>query len=105
MKQTNESSFDDVIKNENKLILIDFWGEWCGPCKMIKPILDELSNEYADKVSIFGIDVDDNPNITSSQGIRNIPTIGFYKNGVLVDRLVGAYPKSHIKSKIEELIQ
>lgn len=105
MKQTNESSFDDVIKNENKLILIDFWGEWCGPCKMIKPILDELSNEYADKVSIFGIDVDDNPNITSSQGIRNIPTIGFYKNGVLIDRLVGAYPKSHIKSKIEELIQ
>lgn len=105
MNQINEKEFTDKVLKSEKLTIIDFWAEWCGPCKMIKPILDELSNEYADKVSIFGIDVDDNPNITSSQGIRNIPTIGFYQNGVLVDRLVGAYPKSHIKTKIEELIQ
>jgi thioredoxin 1 len=104
MNQINEKVFsDEILKSEN-LVVVDFWAEWCGPCRMLKPVLDELSEEYND-VKIVGLDVDTYPNVSVSQGIRGIPTLGFYKNGIMVDRLVGAVPKSRIKEKIDILNQ
>lgn len=104
MNQINEKVFsDEILKSEN-LVVVDFWAEWCGPCRMLKPVLDELSEEYND-VKIVGLDVDTYPNVSASQGIRGIPTLGFYKNGIMVDRLVGAVPKSRIKEKIDILNQ
>lgn len=104
MNQINEKAFsDDVLKSE-ELVIVDFWAEWCSPCRMLKPVLDELSQEYND-VKIVGLDVDTYPNVSASQGIRGIPTLGFYKNGIMVDRLVGAVPKSQIKAKIDILNQ
>ena len=104
MNQINEKTFsEEVLKSEN-LVVVDFWAEWCGPCRMLKPVLDELSQDY-DDVKIVGIDVDTYPNIAASQSIRGIPTIGFYKKGIMVDRIVGAVPKSRIKEKIDELNQ
>lgn len=104
MRQINEKDFSEQVLNSENLVVVDFWAEWCGPCRMIKPILDELSTEYTD-VAIVGLDVDSYPNVAASQGIRNIPTIGFYKNGIMVERLVGAYPKINLKEKIDALRQ
>lgn len=104
MIQINEKDFSDKVLNSGNLVVVDFWAEWCGPCRMIKPVLEELSTEYPD-VAIVGLDVDKYPNVSATQGIRNIPTIGFYKNGIIVDRIVGAVPKNQIKAKIDILRQ
>lgn len=104
MIQINEKDFSEKVLNSEKLVVVDFWAEWCLPCRMMKPVIEELSSEYTD-VDIVGVDVDSNPNVSTTQGIRNIPTIGFYKKGILVDRLVGAVPKNQIKAKIDALRQ
>lgn len=105
MNQINEKVFSDLVNSSEKLVVVDFWAEWCGPCRMIKPVLEELSKEYGEDVVIVGVDVDSYPNVSASQSIRGIPTIGFYKNGLMVDRIVGAVPRSEIKSKIDILSQ
>lgn len=102
--QINEKMFSEQVLNSENLVVVDFWAEWCSPCRMIKPILEELSNEVTD-VTIVGLDVDTYPNVAATQGIRNIPTIGFYKKGIMVDRIVGAVPKNQIKAKIDILRQ
>lgn len=104
MMQINEKMFSEQVLNSENLVVVDFWAEWCSPCRMIKPILEELSNEVTD-VTIVGLDVDTYPNVAATQGIRNIPTIGFYKKGIMVDRIVGAVPKNQIKAKIDILRQ
>ncbi len=87
--------------NTDKLVVIDFWATWCGPCRMVAPIIEELSNEYQDKVVIGKLDVDNNPNVAAKFGIRNIPTILFVKNGEVVDKNVGMSPKQVLVGKIE----
>jgi thioredoxin 1 len=98
-----DSNFDELLKS-GKPLVVDFWAEWCGPCKMIGPIVEDLSHEYEDKVIIGKLDVDENNDITTRYGIRNIPTILFFKDGVQVDKQVGATQKSVMVQKIEALL-
>ncbi len=99
----NQSNFEEVMAS-GKPVVIDFWAEWCGPCRMIAPIVDELAAEYGDKVVIGKCDVEENDGITTKYGVRNIPTIIFLKNGELVDKQVGACSKDALKAKIENLL-
>lgn len=99
----NQTNFEEVMAS-GKPVVIDFWAEWCGPCRMIAPIVDELAAEYGDKVVIGKCDVEENDEITTKYGVRNIPTIIFLKNGELVDKQVGACSKDALKAKIEKLL-
>ena len=98
---------DDNIKEiieSGKPVVIDFWAVWCGPCRMVSPILEELSEEFSGKVEIGKLNVDDNINTPNEYGIRNIPTILFFKDGKLVDKQIGATPKASLKAKVEALL-
>jgi len=98
--EINDSNFDQEVMKSDKLTLVDFWAPWCGPCKMIAPVMDELSKDYDGKVKFTKLNVDDNPSTASSFGIRGIPTIVFVKNGEVVDQVVGAVPKSELEKAI-----
>jgi len=88
----------------DKPVMIDFWAEWCGPCRMVAPIVEEMSGEYQDRAIIGKVNVDENPGISMKFGIRNIPTIVFIKNGELVDKSVGAVPKLVLTEKMDNLL-
>jgi len=99
-----EQNFESQVISSGKPAVVDFWAEWCGPCRMIAPIIDELYNEYKDSVVIGKVDVDAYPTIATKYGIRNIPTILFFKNGELVDKHVGAVPKNVLEQKLKALL-
>lgn len=101
--EITDTSFGEVIKTD-KLVIIDFWAAWCGPCKTMSPIIDELAQDYEGKAVVGKIDVDNNPGVTAQFGIRNIPTILFFKNGEMVDRQVGLVPKPILVEKIDSLL-
>ena len=101
--QITDATVNDVLQTD-KLVVIDFWAEWCGPCKMVGPIIDEIGNEYQDKAVVGKLDVDNNDETTAKYGIRNIPTVLFIKNGEVVDKVVGAGPKSMFTDKIDKLL-
>ncbi len=101
--QITDANINEVLQTD-KLVIIDFWAEWCGPCKMVGPIIEQISEEYKDKVVVGKLDVDSNDVTTSTYGIRNIPTVLFIKNGTVVDKVVGAAPKSVFTEKIEKLL-
>ena len=101
--QITDATLDDVLQTD-KLVLIDFWAEWCGPCKMIGPIIDEIGEEYQDEVVVGKVDVDNNDETTTRYGIRNIPTVLFIRNGEVVDKVVGAGAKSLFTEKIDKLL-
>ena len=99
----NSKKLKEMIEN-GKTFLVDFWAPWCGPCKMVGPIIDELATEYEGKVIIGKCDVDENGDVAAEYGIRNIPTVLFFKNGELVDKQVGSAPKSAYVAKIEAIL-
>ena len=100
----NDSNFDSEVVKSDKPVLVDFWAEWCGPCKMIAPSVEKISEEYSGKLKVGKLDVDSNPNISSTFGIRSIPTLLIFKNGAPVDQIVGAVSKEVIASKVDNHI-
>jgi thioredoxin 1 len=102
--EVTDANFEEIVLQSNKPVLVDFWAEWCGPCRMIGPLVSELADDYKDRAVITKMDVDSNPGTAARFGIRNIPTILFFKGGDIADKQVGAVPKTILASKIDALL-
>lgn len=100
--QITDDNFDEQVIKKKGLILVDFWAEWCGPCRMIAPILDELAEEYEGQVTIAKLNVDENRQSSARFNIRSIPTLLFFKDGAQVEQIIGASSKSAIKAKVQQ---
>lgn len=99
-----DATFDVEVKQADTPVVVDFWAEWCGPCKQIGPALEELSDEYAGKVKIVKVDVDQNPNTAASMGVRGIPALFLFKDGEVVSNRAGAAPKAALESWIKDAL-
>jgi thioredoxin 1 len=98
-----EQNFDETLSRHHGLMLVDFWAEWCGPCRAISPVLQELASESAGRVTLAKVNVDDNPGLAARYGIRSIPTILFVKQGKVADQVIGAVPKAKLREKLDAL--
>ena len=103
VKELTTSNLAEIL-SDDKLVMVDFWAVWCGPCRMMSPIVDEVAEELAGRISVAKCDIDQQDALAMQYGIRNIPTLLFFKGGQLVDRLVGAMPKAELLKKINSLI-
>ena len=102
--EITDATFDEVVLKSDKPVVVDFWAEWCGPCRMVAPVVEELSKDYEGRAIVGKVDVDTNNEVSAKYGIRNIPTILFLKNGEVVDKQVGAAPKAALAEKLEKLL-
>ena len=102
--EITDSTFDKTVLQSDKPVLVDFWAAWCGPCRMVGPIIDELSNDYDGKAIVGKVDVDSNQEFAAKYGVRNIPTVLLFKNGELVDRKVGVSPKQVYAEAIDSAL-
>ena len=104
-KDVSESTWEDEVLNSELPVMVDFWAEWCGPCKMIAPTVHDLAEEYDGKLNVAKLDVDGNPNIAMKYGVRSIPALIFFKDGKPVDQIVGALPKGALKKRIDSVLE
>lgn len=104
LQQVTDANFADEIEGHGGLAMVDFWATWCGPCQIIAPSVEQLAGEYAGRLKVAKLDVDANPQTTIRFNVRSIPSVLFFKNGKVVDTVVGAVPKSHLTQKIEQHI-
>jgi len=102
--EINDKNFQQLVVESGKPAMLDFWAEWCGPCRMIAPIVEELSEEYGENIVIGKVNVDNCPEITGKFGIRSIPTLLFFKNGEVVDKQLGAVSRNAIEEKLRQLL-
>ena len=102
--ELTDANFEELVMNSDKPVLVDFWAVWCGPCRMVGPVVDEISNDYEGKAIVGKVDVDNNPEVASKFGIRNIPTILFLKNGEIVDKQVGAVQNNTLAEKLDAMM-
>ena len=102
--ELTDANFEEIAINSDKPVVVDFWAEWCGPCRMVGPIVEELAKDYDGRAVIGKVDVDNNNEISAKFGIRNIPTILFLKNGEVVDKQVGAGPKQSFTAKLDAIL-
>ncbi|WP_299036798.1 thioredoxin [uncultured Pseudokineococcus sp.] len=103
-KPVTDDTFDAEVLKADKPVLVDFWAPWCGPCRQVSPILEELSTEYADKIEVVKVNTDENPRIAASYGITSIPTLNVYSGGELVKSLVGAKPKPALVRELSDFL-
>ena len=102
--EITDENFDELVMKSDKPVMVDFWAEWCGPCRMIGPAVEELHTEYAERAVIGKVNVDHNSGVEAQFGVRSIPTILFIKNGEVVDKSVGAVPKATLASKLDAIL-
>ena len=102
--KVEDATWDSEVMKAPELVMVDFWAVWCGPCQMVAPIVDELANEYAGKVKVRKLNTDENPEVAGRYQVMSIPTILFFKNGQVVEKLVGAGPSRQIKEMIDLLL-
>ena len=102
--EITDSTFDEVVLKSDKPVLVDFWAAWCGPCRMVGPVIDEVSTEYEGKAVVGKVDVDANQEFAAKYGVRNIPTVLLFKDGEVIDKQVGVAPKSTYTQKIDAAI-
>ncbi|HVN57628.1 MAG TPA: thioredoxin [Bacteroidales bacterium] len=103
-QEVNDTNFDEVVLRSDKPVMVDFWAEWCGPCRMIAPFMEEMAKDFEGKALVVKCDVDNSPNVAVKYSIRNIPTVLFFKNGQVADKQIGAVPKTNFISKLNALL-
>jgi thioredoxin 1 len=104
MKAVTDATFEDEVLKSEKPVVVDYWAEWCGPCRMVAPVLEEIATEHADKIDVVKLNVDDNPATSQRYRILNIPTLGVFKDGEVVKEIVGARPKSALLRELADFI-
>jgi thioredoxin 1 len=102
--EVNDFNFEEVVIKSGKPVIVDFWAEWCGPCRMIAPFIEEISKEYSGKALVAKCNIDNSPQVAAKFGIRNIPTVLFFKEGKIADKQVGAVPKNIFVNKLTALL-
>ena len=105
VQQITDTTFDKEVLESNKLVLVDFWAAWCGPCKMVAPVIDEIADEYREAIKVVKVNTDENPSTAASYGIRSIPTLLIFNEGYIIDTIIGAIPKSTVVNRIQECLK